>query len=53
MESSRLIVESPPLEDPHSLLKRVTFSFLLEVKIEQVSGASSKGRTDAFEKEET
>lgn len=48
-----MIVESPPLVDPHSLLQWVTFSFLLEVKIGQVSGASYKGATDAFEKEET
>ena len=51
MASSRLIVDSPPLVDPHSILRRVTFSFLLEVEIEQPPGASSEGATDALETE--
>ena len=53
MASFRLIVDSPPLVDPHSLLKRVTFSFQLEVEIEQPFEASSKGGTDVFENGET
>ena len=53
MASFRLIVDSPPRVDPHSLLKRVTFRLQLEVAIEQPLGASSKGGTDAFEEGET
>ena len=53
MAISRLIVDSPPLVDPHSLPKSVDFSLLLEVEIEQTAEASSKGGTDAFEEEET
>ena len=53
MASSRLNVDSPPLVDPHSLLRRVTFSFMLEFEIEQPFGVSSKGGIEAFEKDET
>ena len=53
MEISRFIVDKPPLVDPHSLVKSVTFSFLLEVEIKQHFGARSEEGTDAFEKEES
>ena len=43
MASSRLIVDSPPLVDPHSLLNKVTFSFLLKI---------GPGGTGSFEEEE-
>ena len=44
MASSRLIVDSPPLVDPHSLLNKVTFSFLLKI---------GSGGTGSFEEEES
>jgi len=50
--SSRLIIDSPPVEDPRSLIKRVTVRFLLDAKLEQSSGVICNDRTKMLEIDE-
>ena len=52
--SSLLIVDKPPFVDPHSELNKVTFSFLLEIKLAlaQPSVASCENEPEASGKDE-